>query len=86
MTIGETPLLTKEGRPLRPGWFSFITVKMESKYNVPKKRKPETKQEEIAAQIEDLVKQRDRLSNPAEKEKIQKEIMTLFAQYERLKL
>ena len=59
---------------------------MESKYNVPKKRKPETKQEEIAAQIEDLVKQRDRLSNPAEKEKIQKEIMTLFAQYERLKL
>ena len=59
---------------------------MESKYNVPKKRKPETKQEEIAAQIEDLVKQRDRLSNPAEKEKIHKEIMTLFAQYERLKL
>ena len=59
---------------------------MESKYNVPKKRKPETKQEEIAAQIEALVKQRDRLTNPAEKEKIQKEIMTLFAQYERLKL
>ncbi len=59
---------------------------MESKYNVPKKRKPETKQEEIAAQIEDLVKQRDRLTNPAEKEKIQKEIMSLFAQYERLKL
>lgn len=64
----------------------FYYRKMESKYNVPKKRKPETKQEEIAAQIEDLVKQRDRLSNPAEKEKIQKEIMTLFAQYERLKL
>lgn len=59
---------------------------MESKYNIPKKRKPETKQEEIAAQIEELVKQRDRLTNPAEKEKIQKEIMRLFAQYERLKL
>lgn len=59
---------------------------MESKYNVPKKRKPETRQEEIAAQIEELVKQRDRLTNPAEKEKIQKEIMRLFAQYERLKL
>jgi hypothetical protein len=59
---------------------------MESKYNVPKKGKPESKQEEIAARIEDLVKQRDRLTNPAEKEKIQKEIMTLFAQYERLKL
>ena len=59
---------------------------MESKYNVPKKGKPESKQEEIAARIEELVKQRDRLTNPAEKEKIQKEIMTLFAQYERLKL
>lgn len=59
---------------------------MESKYNVPKKGKPATKQEEIAAQIEELVKRRDRLSGPAEKEKIQKEIMALFAQYERLKL
>lgn len=59
---------------------------MESKYNVPKRGKPETKQEEIAAQIEDLVKRRDRLTNPAEKEKLQKEIIALFAQYERLKL
>jgi hypothetical protein len=59
---------------------------MESKYNVPKKRKPETKQEEVAAQIEELVKRRDRLTNAAEKEKIQKEIMSLFAKYERLKL
>ena len=59
---------------------------MESKYNVPKKRKPETKQEEVAAEIEELVKQRDRLTNPAEKEKRQKQIMTLYAQYERLKL
>jgi hypothetical protein len=59
---------------------------MESKYNVPKKRKPETKQEEVAAEIEELVKQRDRLTNPVEKEKLQKQIMTLYAQYERLKL
>ncbi len=59
---------------------------MESKYNVPKKGKPETRQEEIAVQIEELVKRRDRLSNPAEKEKLQKEIMTLYAQFERLKL
>jgi hypothetical protein len=59
---------------------------MESKYNVPKKQKPEGKQEEIAAQIEELVKRRDKISNAAEKEKIQKEIMSLFAQYERLKL
>lgn len=59
---------------------------MESKYNIPKKGKPETKQEEIAAQIEELVKRRDRLTASSEKQKIQKEIMALFAQYERLKL
>ena len=59
---------------------------MESKYNVAKKGKPETKQEEIAAQIEELVKRRDKVPNAAEKEKLQKEIMALFAQYERLKL
>jgi hypothetical protein len=59
---------------------------MKDKYQVPKKRKPETKQEEIQQQIEELVKRRDAISNPAEKQAIQKEIMTLFAQYERLKL
>ena len=59
---------------------------MKDKYQVPKKRKPETKQEEIQQQIEELVKRRDAISNPAEKQAIQKEIMTLFAEYERLKL
>ena len=59
---------------------------MKDKYQVPKNRKPETKQEEIQQQIEELVKRRDAISNPAEKQAIQKEIMTLFAQYERLKL
>jgi hypothetical protein len=59
---------------------------MESKYNVPKKKKPETKQEQIQEQIEELIKRRDRISNLTEKQAIQKEIMTLFAQYERLKL
>ncbi len=59
---------------------------MDKKYNVPKKQKPASRQEEIASQIEDLVKRRDRLSNPAEKERLQREIITLFAQYERLKL
>jgi len=59
---------------------------MEDKYQIPKKRKPETKQEEIQQQIEELVKRRDRITNPAEKKVIQKEIMTLFAQWERLKL
>ena len=55
-------------------------------YNVPKKKRPETKQEEIQQQIEELVKRRDRIENPAEKAALQKEIMTLFAQWERLKI
>jgi len=59
---------------------------MDNKYNVPKKRKPETKQEVVQQQIEELVKRRDSISNPSEKQAIQKEIMKLFAQYERLKL
>ena len=59
---------------------------MQSKYNVPKKKKPESKQEQIQDEIEALVKRRDRISNAAEKQKIQKEIMTLYAQWERLKL
>jgi hypothetical protein len=59
---------------------------MESKYNIPKKQKPANKQEEIQEQIEALVKRRDRITNAAEKAAIQKEIMTLYAQWERLKL
>ena len=59
---------------------------MDDKYNVRKDRKPETKQEAIQQEIEELIKRRDRLSNLAEKQAIQKQIMKLFAQYERLKL
>lgn len=59
---------------------------MDNKYNIPKKKKPETKQEVIAEQIEELVKRRDKLTNLAEKQKINTQITTLFAQYERLKL
>lgn len=59
---------------------------MDDKYNVRKQRKPETKQEEIQQKIEELVKRRDKITNAAEKQKIQSEIVTLFAQYERLKL
>ena len=59
---------------------------MDDKYNIRKSNKPETKQEAIQQQIEELVKRRDQTSNLAEKESIQKEIMKLFAQYERLKL
>ena len=59
---------------------------MDDKYNIPKKRKPETKQEVIQEQIEQLVKRRDKITNLAEKQKINAEITTLFAQYERLKI
>ena len=59
---------------------------MDDKYQISKSRKPETKQEVIQEQIEELVKRRDKISNPAEKQAIQAEIMKLFAQYERLKL
>jgi hypothetical protein len=59
---------------------------MDNKYQIPKKRKPETKQEIIQEQIEELIKRRNSAADPAEKQAVQKEIMKLFAQYERLKL
>jgi hypothetical protein len=59
---------------------------IDDKYNVRKNRKPETKQDEIQLEIEALIKRRDSITNPAEKQAIQKQIMKLFAQYERLKL
>ena len=59
---------------------------MDDKYNVRKSRKPETKQEAIQHQIEELIKRRDGDIGLAEKEKINAEIIKLFAQYERQKL
>ena len=59
---------------------------MKDKYQVPKNRKPETKQEIIQQQIEALIKRRDASENAGEKQALQTEIMKLFAQYERLKL
>lgn len=59
---------------------------MDDKYQIRKSKKPETKQEIIQQQIEELVKRRDSMSNVAEKQAIQREIMRLFAEYERLKL
>ncbi len=58
---------------------------MDDKYQISKK-KPETKQEIIQAQIEDLIKRRDKETNPAARQAINAEITKLFAQYERLKL
>lgn len=59
---------------------------MDDKYQIPKKRKPETKQEIIQDEIEQLIKRRAKVSNLAEKQAINAEITKLFAQYERLKL
>jgi hypothetical protein len=59
---------------------------MDNKYQISKSKKPETKQEILQHQIEELVKHRDKESNPAAKQAINAEITKLFAQYERLKL
>ena len=59
---------------------------MDDKYQISKKKKPETKQEIIQEQIEELVKRRDKITNLAEKQAINAEITKLFAQYERLKI
>jgi hypothetical protein len=59
---------------------------MDNKYQIPKKKKPETKTEILEQQIEELIKLRDKESNLAAKQELNKEIMKLFAQYERSKL
>ncbi len=59
---------------------------MDNKYQISNSRKPETKQEALQQQIEELVKRRDKESNLAAKQAINAEITKLFAQYERLKL
>ncbi len=59
---------------------------MDNKYQISKSKKPETKQEIIQHQIEELIKSRDKESNLAAKNSINAEITKLFAQYERLKL
>lgn len=59
---------------------------MDNKYQISKSKKPETKQEIIQHQIEELIKQRDNEFNQTAKQAINAEITRLFAQYERLKL
>ena len=58
---------------------------MDNKYQIPKRRKPETKAEVLQHQIEELVKRRDQEKGLAAKQPINAEITKLFAQYERLK-
>ncbi len=77
-----TELRSSSGR----GAVTVVGLGMDDKYNLRKSREPETKQEMIQHQSEDLVKRRDKSANHTEKQALQKEIMRLFAQYERLKL
>lgn len=59
---------------------------MDDKYQTSKSKKPQTKQEVIQQEIEELVKRRDKETSPAAKQAINAEITRLFARYERLKL
>lgn len=59
---------------------------MFDKYHISKPKMPETKQEIIQAQIEELIKRRDKETDSSAIQKINAEITKLFAQYERLKL
>ena len=59
---------------------------MDDKYKIGKRQKPETKLEILQEKIEELVKLRDKESDPAAKQKLNAEITKLFAQYERAKL
>ena len=59
----------------------------DDKYNIPTKpKKPETKLDQLDAEIRALVARRDATSNAAEKQKLNAEITKLFAQYQRLKI
>ncbi len=59
---------------------------MDNKYQISKSKKPETKQEMIQLQIEELIKRRNKESDLKEKQIINAEITKLFAQYQRLNL
>lgn len=59
---------------------------MDNKYRISKSKEPETKQELIQHRIEELIKRRDKETDPSAKQAINAEITKLFAQYERLKL
>jgi hypothetical protein len=59
---------------------------MDDKYQIRKSKEPETKQEIIQHQIEELIKCRDKESDLKAKQVINAEITKLFAQYQRLKL
>jgi hypothetical protein len=80
-----TSVVAKPGSDQVSMSYSRISL-MDDKYQISKSRKPETKTEILQHKIEELVKQRDKETNLAAKQKINTEITKLFAQYERAKL
>jgi hypothetical protein len=60
-------------------------MRIDDKYHIPKNKKPETRAEILQARIEELVKQRDRETDPAAKQALHSLILKLFAQYEGLR-
>ena len=60
-------------------------MRIDDKYNLEKKKKPETKAEVLQEKIEQLVKQRDAEKDPAAKKALHAQIMRLFAQFEGLR-
>jgi len=59
----------------------------DDKYNIPgKSKKPESKLDQLDAEIRELVRRRDATPNAAEKQKLNAQITKLFAEYQRLKI
>ena len=75
-----------------PSWLPFFARCKLSRvsrdiYNVPKQpKKPATRQDELDAEIRELVRRRDASKDAVEKTKLNAEITKLFAQYQRLKI
>jgi ubiquinone biosynthesis protein COQ9 len=57
-------------------------MRIDDKYNLEKKKKPETKAEILQEKIEELVKQRDAEKDPAAKQALHAQVLRLFAQFE----
>ena len=63
-----------------------VNAGMENRYQIPKQTKPETKAEILEQQIHELIKNRDKETDPAAKQALHKQIVGLYAQWERAKL
>ena len=61
-------------------------MRIDDKYNLEKKKKPETKAEVLEQKIQELVKKRDAEKDPNAKAELHAQVLRLFAQYEGLRL